>query len=307
MDALGARRGFVHRGVLHRGHHHLLDETIPLLVGALDEGHRVVVVGERALTRMIREVLGDHGSGSLSFVPPGSVPDHDDEAFTDWLRASVPTTGRLIVLYRYRAERPPPPDVALAAELEALPVTLLCACPHDAGPDDLDAFRRTHTLRARAPGPVEPSSGGLALQARFAELAHLRLLRPRIASTAAVAGFDESEQERAVLAVHEASVVACRLMQGAVLQGSVGEPARDRGTCELVASAGPQRMVAEIHLPRAVGFPSAMLDDDPLRWVRTFSDETSWSGTSRTRRLRVVIHAAQGVTGRRPTPPRNVP
>ena len=88
-----------------------------------------------------------------------------------------------------------------------------------------------------------------------------------------------------VLAIHEAALLACRLNEE--LETSPPTP------CSLHVEIEPHMMVVEIGLPRSVEFPRPLLDTDPLRFVRAFSGAASWTGTLRTRTIRVVAEAGR--------------
>jgi hypothetical protein len=106
-----------------------------------------------------------------------------------------------------------------------------------------------------------------------------------VGQLAATSGFSSHGRHRAVLAVHEAAALACRLVADAA--GPASGPLPGEG-CVVRLHAEPGLLVAEIDLPPTTTFPAASRDHDPLRYVRAFAPDAGWAGALRARRLRVA-------------------
>lgn len=119
------------------------------------------------------------------------------------------------------------------------------------------------------------------LESDVADAHQLQDLREHVGHLAAASGFSRDGRGRAVLAIHEAAALACRLVDG------VGVLPGDR--CTVRIHAGPEELVAEIDLPGTTAVPTDGRPDDPLRYVRAFASDTGWADGPGARCLRVAV------------------
>lgn len=196
-------------------------------------------------------------------------------------------------------------DEAASGQDHARRAELLCLCADHADPDALEDFRRRHDISVADPRSWQgtpriaaprtpPSPGGgsppVSLEAAIGHPRDFRGLRVRLRAVATAAGFRGHDLHRAVLAVHEASVVAWELTH----PPSEGGPEAIRGSsrrsppCAVRVRHLGRRLVTDITLPRKTAFPGSLRDDDPQRTVRAFCREATWTGTLGTRHIHVV-------------------
>lgn len=132
------------------------------------------------------------------------------------------------------------------------------------------------------------------MRASFDGLAWLHQIRERVRAVTELAGLDRLARERSVHAVHEASVLACQVVDDAVAERAAGHGGRDDLMCRIDASVTETSLRAVILLPHRTHLRPARRGEDSLRFVRVFSDEACWSGGPGHRGLLVVVHAERG-------------
>ena len=271
---------FAHLGLLHTDVDELVAAVLPTLRRALAEGAAVATVVERRTARMLGEALGD--DAPVRHRAPADVLGRGPEGLAAEIRAQVRATGGapVVLLLQYPASDAEPAaggspgaatvvrESSVAHVLADLPATLVCACSTDGDPDVLGAARRGHPQllvdgehrdnpRFRPPPDRSPAPASLwgtrALRMSFREVGQLRDVRDRVARVAVGLGLDTDETDAAVLAVHEAALLAADPEHGAAL-------------VEVRTSAGA--MLTEVSGPAA---PGADGTDPALRVVQLFA------------------------------------
>lgn len=285
--------GLEHRGVLHESADDLVAALLPDLRAALDAGDAVVLVVDRRTAREVREALGEDAA-AVAFPVPADVFRAGPADALRRLRSWVAPGRRTLVVGHYPAVGTTVADHAVVEEgvdlvLADLPLTVLCTCPRDADPAALARLRRHHgrlhdggevvdNPEHRSPADRSPVPAALwgppVLRAGFRELADLRALRARVAGATAEAGLAGDAADAALLAVHEAAVLACAMRE-------------DSGAeCTVEVRAGDGAMVTEVIAPG-----TGPADADPLAVLRLFSRETAVDTVGADRRIRLLSTA----------------
>lgn len=285
--------GLVHLGLLHDGPEDLVAQAVPELDRALAAGDAVYVAADRGTVRRIREALADRGAdvGRIVFPPPGEVLTPSAPDFLPTVRAWARDDRRTTVLGCYPGAMSAPDcgfgEDALNAVLGDLPLTLICCCRRDLDAGLLEVARRTHPHLAtpagstdnpdyRAPATASPAPAGLwgAVTGRVGVggTADLADLRRRVAEVATRIGLEGDAVRAAVLAVHEAALLAVR---GAGTDGT-------SLTVELRADAGG--LFSEVVGPPVGDTPAG----DPLSRLRPFCAEAVLLDDAEHRAVRVL-------------------
>jgi hypothetical protein len=218
--------GLVHLGLLHDGADDLVAQAAPELRRRLAEGDDVYVSADRATVRRLREELD---ADRVTFPPPSSVASPSSPGFVAAVRAFARDDRRTTVLGCYPATMSAPDcgfgEDALNAVLGDLPLTLICCCRRDLDPGLLEVARRTHPRLATAVGTTEnpdyrdpatvsptPAAlwGDVAGRVGIDDTGDLAELRRCVAAVAERIGLEGDAVRAAVLAVHEAAVLAVR-------------------------------------------------------------------------------------------------
>ena len=281
-----------HRGLLHDPDD-LAAAVVPEVRAALDAGDAVVLLVDRRTAREVRDALGPAG-GAVELGVPTEVFRRGASEGLRRLRARVGAGRRTLIVGQYGALTATPDDHTVIEEgidlvLADLPLTVLCACARDADPGAVVRLRRHHRRVAGAePSPDDhvpatdrsPVPGGVwgapALRATFGGLDELRDLRTRVADVTAAAGLDGECADAALLAVHEAAVLACSLR---------GDAPDD---CVLEIHTAPGSMLTEIRAPGRAPIEGT----DPLRILRLLSREATMAPGDPGRRIRVLSAAS---------------
>lgn len=258
--------GLVHLGMLYDGIDDLVGRALPEIRAVLDEGGDVRITVERSGVRELRHALGPDAE-RVRFPSPthafaGTAPD-----FVAWLDGDLPRDRRTLLVAQYSSTTPPLWDSAHAEDavnlvLTDLPVTVICACSQ-AGPAEhreltgrshthlLDAEGRTANDGFRAPDPASPAPlapwGPPAVAMTVSDGEGLAELRARVAAAAAEAGLDGHARDAAVLAAHEAVLLAGGADPDAVV------PLDAEHAVEVRAHAGA--LLTEVRTPVAPGTP----------------------------------------------------
>lgn len=305
-----------HLGLLHDGPDDLVARVLPALDRALHRGDAVSTVVDRRTARGLREALGHH-AGALTFASPHAGPPRAGTFLRRVHDMVTATPGRPAwVLAQYSAFATSDEELRTGEDgvnlvLGDLPLTLVCACARDAGPGPTATVHHTHPAwlegagcvdnpgfrppEDRSPTPSEVWGGVHLAQLHFGATVDLHRVRTHAAALAAEVGLRGERARAAVLAVHEAAVLACDEVADAELPG-------DDGPCVLDVWAAGTRLVAEVRGPRAPLGPAAQVAAGfdarlprnrlrmagPLRLVRTFCDEVTSRETPTARAVRVV-------------------
>lgn len=269
--------GLVHLGLVFDGPDDLVESALPTLRRAVSEGDEVVVAADRATVRRVRAAFGDDAA-RITFPPPASLVRPAAPEFLAAVRRWIHPGRRTTVLGQY------PPTMsagdcgfgedAVGVVRLDLPLTLICCCHRDLDPDLLAVLRRTHPQLAtatgavdnpdfRAPATASPTPavlwGEVAGRVGVEGLADLAELRRCVADVAARAGLEGDAARAAVLAVHEAAVLAVRR----------GEPDHAHLTLEVRARAG-EAVFSELTGPHGIPARPDAGDGDPLAVLRPF-------------------------------------
>lgn len=266
--------GLVHLGLLFDGPDDLVASAAPVLRRALDDGDEIVVAADRATVRCLREDLGDDAA-RIAFPPPATMVRPSQPDFLTDIRRFVRPGRRTTVLGQYPATMSAPDcrfgEDALGVVLADLPLTLICCCRRDLDPELLAVLRRAHPQLAtpigltdnpdhRSPATASPTPaalwGAVAGRVGIHGFADLALLRRCVAEAAAHAGLVGDAVRAAVLAVHEAAVLAVRR----------GAPEHPHLTLEVRADPG-RCLLSELTGPIAIPTRDGA---DPLAHVRPF-------------------------------------
>ena len=106
-----------------------------------------------------------------------------------------------------------------------------------------------------------------------------------------VAGLDQPSRWRGLHAVHEATVLACEVVDDAVPAVAGRHASRADRLCTIDAVATASGLRASIDLPAGVDVDPTRGGGDALRFVRLFSDDVAWSFGPGQRRLTVVVRS----------------
>lgn len=279
MSAATATPGLTHLGLLYDAPDDLVDLVVPHLGSALDRGDAVATLVDRRTTRELREALGERRD--LTFASPHDVGTARPEVLLRRLREVVGATPgrRSTILTQYSAFPTAEGDVVVGESginlvLADLPLTMVCACPRDAGPALLDATHHAHPAwldgagttdnpRFRPPQDRSPTAstvwGGVhALRLCFGRTEDLARIRTHVAALAAEVGLRGEPAQCAVLAVHEAAVVAC----------DDAADARGDAPCVLDAWTAGGRLVVEVRGPRGSSAQADPAGDEEARLPR---------------------------------------
>lgn len=129
------------------------------------------------------------------------------------------------------------------------------------------------------------------MRAGFRGLSWLHEVRARLWTVTGHAGLDLPSRQRALHAVHEASVLACEVVDDTVPPATGRHAGDDDRHCTIEAVATRSYLRAEIVLPPGAGLGVARRAQDSLRFVRLFSDDAAWSPGPGPSRLTVVVRA----------------
>ena len=272
----GGLGGLVHLGLLYDAPDDLVASAVPYVRRAIADGDEVHLVVDRRTARTFREALGGD-AGGVVFPPPSSMLPPSAPGFPATVQSWARTDRRTTVLGQYPATMPAPDcgfgEDALNLVLRDLPLTLICTCHRDLDADLLAVARRTHPHLATPTGRVDnpdfrtpPTAdpvpadlwGAVAVRLGVDGTAGLAEVRQYVADVAERAGLTGDAVRAAVLAVHEAAVLACRS----------GDPERAALVVEVRARPG-HTLFSEIVGPPA---PAESLGDgaDPLAHLRPF-------------------------------------
>lgn len=219
--------GLVHLGVLYDDVADLAARCLPEIRAVLDEGGDVRVTVERGGVRELREALGPDAD-RVTFPAPLDGFSQATPAYLEALRRTLPRDRRTLLVGQYSTRTPASWDSGLAEDavnlmLADVPLTVLCACERTgpAGHRALTERSHRHLLERggrrsnaafRDPDPVSPAPlrpwGPPGTTVRIADAAGLAELRRRVAEAAADVGLVGEAREAAVLAAHEAVLLA---------------------------------------------------------------------------------------------------
>ncbi|MDD7940576.1 hypothetical protein PHK61_19305 [Actinomycetospora lutea] len=286
--------GLVHLGLLFDGPDDLVASALPTLRSALDGGDEILVAADRAVVRRLREAFGSEAR-RITFPPPTSLVRSTEPDFLAAVRGWVRPGRRTTVLGQYlptmSARDCAFGEDAVGVVRSDLPLTLICCCRRDLHPDLVAVLERTHPQMAtaigvvdnpghRAPATASPTPaalwGEVAARVGVDGLADLAALRRCVAAVAARAGLEGDAVRAAVLAVHEAAVLAVRR----------GEPDHAHLTLEVRAQPG-QAVFSELTGPHGIPVrpgPSG----DPLAHLRPFCARAAVHDEAERRAVRVL-------------------
>jgi hypothetical protein len=296
--ATPAPSGLVHLGLEYDGPDDLVEQAIPEVRRSLAGGDDVYLTVDRRTVRAFREALGADAE-RVEFPAPSSMLPPSAPGFLDTVRGWARPDRRTTVLGQYPSTMSARDcgfgEDALNAVLGDLPLTLICCAHRDLDPDLLSVARRTHPHLAttsghtdnpdyRAPATACPTPAGLwgavTMSIGVDGTGDLAEVRRCVAELAARAGLEGDAVRAAVLAVHEAAVVAVR---------SAG-PDRAGLTVEVRTRPG-QTLFCEVTGPRAAAAsaPAPGRDgDDPLAHLRPFCTEALLHDDDGHRAVRVL-------------------
>lgn len=284
--------GFVHLGAAPQDADDLVAAVLPELLAARERGDRVVTVLDRPTGRRLQESLGavlgvDDASDQIDALVPSEVHANGPEYLLGTVRGLLGPSVRALLLIQLPAGS----DAAAVDERErafdevfaAQPVTLVCATPGGTCGDLVTVVCRRHThlleRSGRRAAPARPSQTdpGIdgetdaetdaetrTLRAAVRGPGDLRGVRESVARMAGGVGLDTDETAAAVLAVHEAALLATGTAGSERAgRGPVGE--LPEGTaCVVEVRAEGAGLVTEVTGPAAGPEPS-------LRVVRLFA------------------------------------
>jgi hypothetical protein len=219
--------GLVHLGLLYDGVDDLVAAALPEIRSVLDAGGDVTCTVERGGVRELRQALGPLAD-RVDFPPPAQAYAADPSAYVARLSRDLPRDRRTLVVGQYSALTPPAWDCAYAEDavnlvLADLPLTVLCACPRDGLPAHRELTTRSHHQLVGAGGRVvnagfrAPASSSPAPLSPWGEPratvtvgddGGLSALRRTVTAVAAEAGLPPAARDTAVLAAHEAVLLA---------------------------------------------------------------------------------------------------
>jgi hypothetical protein len=272
----GALGGLVHLGLLYDGPDDLVASALPYVRRAIADGDAVHLVVDRRTARTFREALDAEADRVVFPSPATGIPPSAPE-FLAVVRGWARSDRRTTVLGQYPAAMSAPAccfgEDALNLVLRDLPLTLICTCHRDLEPDLLAVARRTHPYLATSDGRVDnpdfrtpPTAdpvpadlwGAVAARLGVGGTGGLAEVRRCVADVAARTGLQGDAVRAAVLAVHEAAVLACRS----------GDPERAELVVEVRARPG-HTLFSEVVGPPAPEEPPGD-GDDPLAHLRPF-------------------------------------
>lgn len=217
----------VHRGVLYDDRAGLVDAVAPQLVGALADRHTVAAIVDGETAERLRDRIGPDADGIMFTRPARAFAEPAQTMVAQRRRDAAASceSGPMTVLGQFQPWMDTH-DVAFWDSmfnlvLAELPVTLLCACPVDAG-DVTDVIAATHpelstsagaarnaafrdplTVLAERP-PLAPPPPGVPTGAMNFVYAHdLAVLRRALAAHAQVVDLPADRVDDAVYAVSE--------------------------------------------------------------------------------------------------------
>jgi hypothetical protein len=249
--------GLEHLGHLSGTSEEFVAAVLPRVRSTLAAGGRVSAVVERRTRRALVEALG--ADVAIDFPTAGALRTAPSDGFLAHVRDTATPAGGL-VLAQYSVFDLADTDLRAGEEevnrLPAdLPVTLVCACAHDARDARVTTLRATHPRLLHADGiRVNPGFHGVAdplvlprpddvrvLSVAVRGTVDLHSLRVGVEAAARAAGLAEDDVHRAVIAVHEAAVV----VGSAVWPGRVA--------CAVQVWAGVRSLAAEVRGPKPAG------------------------------------------------------
>lgn len=308
-----------HVGVPYADSESLVESIGPRVAGALADGDDVYLSVDRRTARGFRDWLGPAGE-AVTYPSPRLWPQ---DVVRD-LRGVMRPDRRTLVLGQYTASGIDGREMTQVEEgvnlvMGDLPLTLLCTCAETASPAFGSSLRFGHPAlwrdgtvvpnpEYREPVAVRPVAGGLwgpaTLRLDFRAPAELHRLREHVTRAAESVGLRGEPLREAVLATHEAAVLAAGGVGVAVdpwaasaLELGPGGDAVDRTVpCVLEVRVDTGVLYCEILGPRPEVGPTA--NGDPLRVVRMFCDRAVLHDEADVRTVR-VLRAPDG-TGRLP-------
>ena len=219
-------RGLEHLGLLYDEVDDMVARAVPEVRAVLDAGGDVHVTMERRGVRGMREALGADAE-RVSFPSPSADRERGAPDYLADLRRRVRRGRRTLVVGQYSHHRhetwdPRYAEDAVNLVLADLPLTVLCACASES--DHRPLAERSHRQlvdgqgkRADNPAWVPPPSSspapmapwGAPIATMTVHGAHtLAAVRHKVAEIATVAGLDRDAGQAAVLAAHEAVLLA---------------------------------------------------------------------------------------------------
>lgn len=313
-------KGLVHLGLIYDSSDDLVTSVVPHLRDAVQRDHAVFMIVDRGVAHGVRDALGDIAD-RITAPPPGTVFQPDAQSYVGRLHAWADPDHRTLVLGQYSAFGVGDCAWALAEDgvnlvLSDRALTMLCACSRSARAGLLATCRHSHpTLLTSGIQNVNPDFappadhcrvpdrmwGPCVLRTTFHDPGDLKRIRDQVAQVAQEAGLRGDAAKTAVLAVHEAALLASR-------------PNRHRDTpahpddahhhqtdpdCVLEVRVSARSMFSEVRAPRRapeVGGPGtvhARSAADPLRHVRWFCHDAARYDEADTRTIRVLTNLLQ--------------
>lgn len=253
--------GLVHLGMLYDDVDDLVARTVPEIRGVLDVGGDVHVTVDRRSARRFRKVLGADAE-RVTFPSPQTTIGESTPEFLRALRTRARPDRWTMVLGQYSPTKPPAWDCAFAEDavnlvLADLPLTVICVCERSGAVEHQALTTRSHATLLRGgrrvsnpdyrppagsrPAPLAPWGDPLlATTVRGSD--DLAAVRRRVDDVAAAAGLRGDARGAAVLAVHEAVLLAGGAGLGEVPGPCVGEQ-------EVRVRVGGGAMVTEVLAP----------------------------------------------------------
>ena len=277
MSTPGPHPGLVHAAVLCADPDELVRRTLPEIRPALVDGATVEAVLGRRCVRAFREALPD---AAVDYPSPTGV------SAADLVHRLTRRRPRVVVGTACADLAVLDPGAAALTEdtvtllLADEPVTVLCVYDPD-DPAAVALAARTHPWLLtpagrvanpdhRPPSPTSPVPAGV-LGAPVATVpvpdgSALADLRRHVAAAASDAGLVGERAEAAVLAAHEAMLLAC----GAELEARVGD--LPPGAHRLDVRVSRSAVVAECHGTPPDGLAGSPTDDPRFAHLRRFCD-----------------------------------
>lgn len=265
--------GLVHLGLLYDGVDDLVARALPEIRSVLDAGGDVRCIVERGGVRELREALGPDAE-RVTFPAPSHAYSTTSPDYVARLRRELPRDRRTLILGQYPATTPAGWDCAFAEDavnlvLADLPLTVLCACSRDGAADHRALTARSHPYLLGAggrvandgfrvpertsPAPLTPW-GEPAATMTVVDDGGLSALRRTVTAVATDAGLVPAARDTAVLAAHEAVLLAAGDDPDAAV------PFVAEQVVEVRATAGA--VVTEVRTPRVPEGP------DEANWRR---------------------------------------
>lgn len=303
--------GLSHLGVLYDSLDALVEAVGPRIAGALADGDDVYLSVDRRTARGLREWLGPAGD-RVEYPSPVRWPLDLARDLRDVVRPG----RRTLVLGQYGAGGVSEADYRHREDcvnlvLADLPLTLLCTCAGDADPDLLASLRGGHPELLvdgspvpnpdfRAPRPCCPTGAALwgppTLRWDFRAPEDLHRLREHVTRAAEAVGLRGDMVREAVLATHEAAVLAAG-GPGPVVGSPVGPGTGGAVPCVLEVRAEAGALYCEVLGPRPEDLDDVVVGrnaDDPLHVVRLFCDRALSHDEADGRTVR-VLRAPDGI------------